>query len=964
MIYNKNLLFNPSFTFNIDGWTTVANASIAIYTLDSYASAQSLEVTKKNENNSGVSVRVDFRPDVVAGTTYVASGYVKILSGQSTSSLVISISWYDIDSELLSTSTGTSTSVAAGGNWTRLSVSASAPSTAVKASISVVQPTSGTDGRKFLVDALKLEVGSTPSEVVQVTDQGQKNKITNLALQNVYINHLKGMQLNADIVLNNFLFNTIDEYGVVWVITDIKGWNELPPVEIADLPRGFGDGSYLGLGRYAARDITIEGVFLPQDAATQLAPARERLLEAINLVKKDGWLIMNESPVKAARVRLSGPPEIATVNARGRTEFSIGLKAGDPIKYKWNPSTKDNYYSEPVDANDTVTIFNEGNTPVPAIFEIVGPTTGRVSVTNKSSGQSIQTLNTLNTLRSSKELEISSASVTESSATFTTSTVAHGLEAGDVVEVLNVIDVVELQTNFNELSSGHVLGRTSVKHNFAVGQVIRFKDVDNSTKRTIGNQTPSGTTNITITTGSAHGFGVGRAVRISGVFPSGYNGTWTTQTGTTGTTLVVNIGSNPGQINTPGTVCLSVVADDTLGTITEIYSGVDDYKFKASVPGTLTNNSYVIDEGAKCLVYSEPVSTEYDSSTQQATITTDGKHGYKVGDFVVLYGLGRIYDGTHAVDEITSEYKFKVKIVESQVWSRPITYSATTTISTLVFAPDSGPEVIVGDYITIFGVNVKFNGTYLVTNVSVGGGGFHSISYENRLDTAVSSTSAPSGAAVYISTIKDREEDTLVSAGKSYYGNVYNSISYPVVSVPSATSFTVSTPLSYDLTTSNFGSWTAVDALVRWKTETISIDTYTKDVAINGVVSGYRGKLDTLIDWIQLNPGNNVISFEDVSRSYISLIELANSTNNSFITTNENHGLIEGSIISVVGLNSTYQPAFSATSYTVTEVINSKKFKFTNNYNQQISEVAVTAGYIKEISTAKLNIYYRPGWIT
>jgi len=34
-------------------------------------------------------------------------------------------------------------------------------------------------------------------------------------------------------------------------------------------------------------------------------------------------------------VRLSGPPNIETVTARGRTEFSIGLRAADPIKYEF-----------------------------------------------------------------------------------------------------------------------------------------------------------------------------------------------------------------------------------------------------------------------------------------------------------------------------------------------------------------------------------------------------------------------------------------------------------------------------------------------------------------------------------------------------------------------------------------------------------------------------------------------------
>lgn len=70
----------------------------------------------------------------------------------------------------------------------------------------------------------------------------------------------------------------------------------------------------------------------------------------------------------------------------------------------------------------------------------------------------------------------------------------------------------------------------------------------------INTQTPTGTTNITISTAASHGIAVGDEVVISGITPSGYNGTWTAQTGTTGSTLVVNIGSNPGAISVAGSV--------------------------------------------------------------------------------------------------------------------------------------------------------------------------------------------------------------------------------------------------------------------------------------------------------------------------------------------------------------------------------------------------------------------------
>ena len=54
------------------------------------------------------------------------------------------------------------------------------------------------------------------------------------------------------------------------------------------------------------------------------------------------------------------------------------------------------------------------------------------------------------------------------------------------------------------------------------------------------------TGNATITTAAPHGLAVGATVTIGGVTPPGYNGTFTTAAGTTGSTIVVPIATNPG----------------------------------------------------------------------------------------------------------------------------------------------------------------------------------------------------------------------------------------------------------------------------------------------------------------------------------------------------------------------------------------------------------------------------------
>ena len=129
--------------------------------------------------------------------------------------------------------------------------------------------------------------------------------------------------------------------GTVWVVSDIDGWWNLSDPSIPNIERGFGDGSFDINGRIMARNITINGSILIEandraTIATKSAAVRKLLLESFNLVKRSTWLIVEEDVYhRAAEVRLSGRPDISTVNSKGRIDFSIGLIAPDPIKYEW-----------------------------------------------------------------------------------------------------------------------------------------------------------------------------------------------------------------------------------------------------------------------------------------------------------------------------------------------------------------------------------------------------------------------------------------------------------------------------------------------------------------------------------------------------------------------------------------------------------------------------------------------------
>lgn len=225
--------------------------------------------------------------------------------------------------------------------------------------------------------------------------QGRENAVVDRGLIPLPSPHLTGMKLNSDIVINDLVLNTIDGDGIVWVCRDIVGWWEMPEPEMRDFKRGFSDGSYDVRGRWNARDITLEGSFLVSDPS--LVPlARDKLVRATDLVYQGAWLRTYEDPPRAAYVRLSGRPQISTVTARGRVDFSIGLRAADPVKYEWSDQDPEGYTVVEIPArNDSSgrtgegTVNNIGNTTVSAVFEIEGPLQGPASLLNLTTGELI-----------------------------------------------------------------------------------------------------------------------------------------------------------------------------------------------------------------------------------------------------------------------------------------------------------------------------------------------------------------------------------------------------------------------------------------------------------------------------------------------------------------------------------------------------------------------------------------------
>ena len=436
----NNLIVNPSFKTNTTGWSATGSSTLSRITSNYFYGSSCLQVAKAASSNSGAVT--SSRILVTQALSYALGIYVKIDASQEAGTLVGRVQWYDSATagSLLSTSTTISLDVIPGDDWVRLTGVFTAPAGALSALVSVVQPTAGTAAETFYVDAVLFEQASYLNEYLDEPTQATETKFVNKGLSPVPYPKITGLKLDAGVSLGSLVLNTIDEDGVVWICTDIEGWWNHPEPDVQDIPRGYGDGSYDVRGRYQARQLTLNGVFLVPDAS-YVPAARSKLIANTDLVYVGDWLRTNENPTKASYVRLSGRPEITTVNARGRTEFSIGLRAPDPLKYEWYEGNELGYRSVVIPGQSGTpavsgegSVVNTGNAYAPVVLEITGPLTGPGVIQNVTTNEEITIIESL---RGVLTPAVSNKALTSNVATLTTSS-AHGLLAGDEIVVTGV----------------------------------------------------------------------------------------------------------------------------------------------------------------------------------------------------------------------------------------------------------------------------------------------------------------------------------------------------------------------------------------------------------------------------------------------------------------------------------------------------------------------------------------------
>lgn len=568
-----------------------------------------------------------------------------------------------------------------------------------------------------------------------VFTQGQENYYVNKGLASLEPNDIEKLELKGDVVLGDFVFNTIDDFNVVWVLTDLEGWWTAPPADVEVIERGFGDGAYEVAGRYNSRSITLEGVLLTDDPR-KVEAARDRLIKALDLVRTGAWLKTGTSPIRASYVYLDGDIDIDTVNARGRTEFSVSLRAADPIKYAWNEEAPDGYElvelpvksAEAAETGSTV-ITNIGNYPVPCIFEVTGPFAGPGTIFNRTTGKLVILTQSLKgrLARSvvNKELEFSVTDPNLTDVVTLTTTEPHDFSVGNSVFVDGmgepfdgdqIITAVPTSTtftynvsaadvrpvSFKKFESNTATLETTIDHGFQVGDEVLINGVDGLFDRTAvvasvptsrsftysaTRSTPQTlssaqlTSNIaTLSTTQNHGFIVGETVTIAGAGVN-FNGTFEI----TAVPSVTSFSYAATRTNSRQITNKQMTEDVVTLTTSTAHGFVPDESVNVTNVDLSLNGGYTIsDTTSTTFSYFRPRATQKTVtvkalSSNVATITTSEAHGFVVGEKVRIRGVdpqaggGPSFDGVYEITSLPSNTSFTYNKTGTDIVSTAVT---------------------------------------------------------------------------------------------------------------------------------------------------------------------------------------------------------------------------------------------------------------------------------------------------
>jgi hypothetical protein len=565
--------------------------------------------------------------------------------------------------------------------------------------------------------------------------QGQENFSVDRGLQDNPSPDLGRLRLDANIVLGDFIFNTIDDQGVVWVVTDMEGWWRPPNADIPLVERGFGDGAYEVRGRYQARNIVLKGSFLVP-YPNLVEAARDRLIAATaDLAFTGTWLKTGSDPIRASFVQLSGDISVETVNIRGRTNFEIGLRAADPIKYSWNDASPDGYDFAEIPVRNTNAgidgtgiVTNIGNYSVPCYLEISGPFAGPGSIFNKTTEELIILTQGLKGSISrnvvNKQLSFDVAQLKDI-ATLTT-TERHDFTVGDSV-FISGIDA--------PFDGDKTIISTPTDTTFTY-------EADASTVTPVAFKSLTGS-EATLKTTVAHGLSVGDSVVVAGV-DGVFDGVYPVKRVPNLTSIVYD------RVRVPPRTLISASLISNIATVntSDVHQFIVGDQVTVTGAGTNYDGTYTISE------IPSPTSFRYAATRTNArqitgrqmgrdligdfvTLTTASPHGFSLGESVNISGVNLSLDGGYTIGSTIGSTTFSYDRPRSTRKSIAVVARASN-VATLTTTEPHG--FVVGEKVVVQSVFGAYSGTHTITSLPSATTFTFANTGSNQVSTLISST--------------------------------------------------------------------------------------------------------------------------------------------------------------------------------------------------------------------------------
>jgi hypothetical protein len=158
---------------NTTGWVADTNCAIARSTAQFFEGAASLELTSTASGNMSAATNVaGYRHQINPSTSYTATARVR--AATSSRSANIAIQWRDAAAAVISTTTGADVADSTSA-WSLVTVSGTAPSNAVQATILVTVKSTGAGSEVHYFDAISLP--AEPHSITSLSTTGGTNQI-------------------------------------------------------------------------------------------------------------------------------------------------------------------------------------------------------------------------------------------------------------------------------------------------------------------------------------------------------------------------------------------------------------------------------------------------------------------------------------------------------------------------------------------------------------------------------------------------------------------------------------------------------------------------------------------------------------------------------------------------------------------------------------------------------------------